>query len=146
MILSSHDVDARERVARSLFVEILDFAHADLMVPLGEANDANLPTDARLLAQRDAFSVLYIPLDGADDNQVKTATAAAAAKNRRRPKSRANPCYFSPTGMATNSTSFTLTCQEPGRDCSAWWLTGHSRPALSSSKSPTCGATTASQI
>ena len=79
-ILSSPDVDARERVARSLFVEILDFAHADLMVPLGEANDANLPTDARLLARRDAFSVLYIPLDGADDNRVKTATAAAAAK------------------------------------------------------------------
>ena len=79
-ILSSPDVDTRERVARSLFVEILDFAHADLLVPLGEANDANLPTDARLLAQRDGFSVLYIPLDGTDDSQVKTATAAAAAK------------------------------------------------------------------
>ena len=47
---------------------------------LGEAKDANLPSDIRLLARRDGFSVLYIPLDDADDSQVQTATAASAAK------------------------------------------------------------------
>ena len=47
---------------------------------LGTANDPNLPSDARLLARRDGFSVLYISLDNADDSRVKTATAAGAAK------------------------------------------------------------------
>ena len=79
-ILSATGTDDREQVARTLFVETLDFEHADLLVPLGAAKDANLPSDARMLASRDGFSVLYIPLDDADDNQVKTSTAAAAAR------------------------------------------------------------------
>ena len=79
-ILTAPDADDRAREIRKLFVETLDFDHADLLVALGGANDPNLPSDARLLARRDGFSVLYIPLERADDNRVKTATAAAAAK------------------------------------------------------------------
>ena len=79
-ILTAHDADCRAREIRKLFVETLDFDHADVLVPLGAAKDPNLPSDARLLARRGGFSVLYIPLDGTDDNRVKTATAAAAAK------------------------------------------------------------------
>ena len=79
-ILTAPDADGRAREIRKLFVETLDFDHADLLVALGTANDPNLPSDARLLARRDGFSVLYISLDNADDSRVKTATAAGAAK------------------------------------------------------------------
>ena len=50
-------------------METLDYDYADLRVPLNGA-DANLPSDARLLARRDGVSALYIPLDGADGNRV----------------------------------------------------------------------------
>ena len=70
----------RARAIRTLFMETLDFDHADVLVPLGAAKDPNLPSDARLLARRDGFSVLYISLDNADDSRVKTATSAGAAK------------------------------------------------------------------
>ena len=79
-ILTAPDADRRARAIRSLFVEILDFDRAEMLVPLGAAKYPNLPSDARLLARRGGFSVLYIPLERADDNQVKTATASAAAK------------------------------------------------------------------
>ena len=79
-ILNAPDDDGRARAIRTLFVENLDFDHADLTLALGAANNANLPSDARLLARRAGFSVLYISLDGAEDNRVKTATATAAAK------------------------------------------------------------------
>ncbi len=79
-ILTSPDADRRTRAIRPLFVETLDFNPADMLVPLGAANDPILPVDARLLARRDGFSVLYISLDDANDNRVKTATASAAAK------------------------------------------------------------------
>ena len=78
-ILSATDPDERARAIRAMFVETLDFERADLLVPLNDT-DPNLPADARLLARRDGFGVLYVPLDGAVDNQVKTATASAAAK------------------------------------------------------------------
>ena len=79
-ILTAPDADGRAREIRKLFVETLDFDHADLSVPLAATKDPNLPSDARLLAYRSGFSVLYIPLDHADDNRVKTATASSAAK------------------------------------------------------------------
>ena len=60
-------------------MEPLDYDYADLRVPLNGA-DANLPSDARLLARRDGISALYIPLDGADGNRVTGAVAAAAAR------------------------------------------------------------------
>ena len=49
-------------------------------MPLGAANDPDLPTDARLLARRDGFSILYVSLEGADGDRVKTATASSAAE------------------------------------------------------------------
>ena len=79
-ILTAPDADGRAREIRKLFVETLDFDHADLLVALGAANDPNLPPDSRLLARRGGLSVLYIPLEQADDNRVKTTTASAAAK------------------------------------------------------------------
>ena len=79
-ILTAPDADGRAREIRKLFVETLDFDHADLLVALGAAKDPNLPPDSRLLARRGGLSVLYIPLEQADDNRVKTTTASAAAK------------------------------------------------------------------
>ena len=79
-ILTAHDADGRAREIRKLFVETLDFDHADVLVTLGATKDPNLPPDARLLARRGGFSVLYIPLEQADDNRVKTTMASAAAK------------------------------------------------------------------
>ena len=79
-ILTAPDADGRAREIRKLFVETLDFDHADVLVTLGAAKDPNLPPDARLLARRGGFSILYIPLEQADDNRVKTTTASAAAK------------------------------------------------------------------
>ena len=79
-ILAAPDADGRARAIRKMFVETLDFDHADRLVPLGPNEDLNLPSDARLLARRGGFSVLYIPLEQADDNRVKTTTASAAAK------------------------------------------------------------------
>ena len=61
-ILTAPDADERARAIRTLFMETLDFDHADVLVPLGAAKDPNLPSDARLLARRDGFSVLYISL------------------------------------------------------------------------------------
>ena len=78
-IMSEADAEDRARAIRTMFVETLDFEHADLLVPLSDT-DPNLPSDARLLARRDGFSILYIPLDGGGDNSVKTATASSAAK------------------------------------------------------------------
>ncbi len=78
-ILSEPDTEDRARAIRTMFVETLDFEHADLLVPLNDAG-TNLPSDARLLARLNGFSVLYIPLDGGDNNSVKTAAASAAAK------------------------------------------------------------------
>ena len=59
-------------------METLDYDYADLRVLLNGA-DANLPSDARLLARRDGMSALYIPLDGADGNRGTGAVASAAA-------------------------------------------------------------------
>ena len=79
-IFEAKDSDERARAIRSLFVETLDFDQMDLRVPLEAANDRNLPADARLVARRGGFSVLYIPMDYAETNRVSTATASAAAK------------------------------------------------------------------
>ena len=79
-ILSHPGTDERTQAIRALFVETLDFDHENRLVPLSAANDPDLPADARLLARRDGFSILYVPLDGADDDRVKTATASSAAK------------------------------------------------------------------
>ena len=79
-IFSAPDADGRAQAIRTLFVETLDFELANRLVQLAAVNDPSVPTDARLLARRDGLSVLYIPLDGADENRVKTATASSAAK------------------------------------------------------------------
>ena len=78
-ILSAPDAEERARSIRTLFVETLDFKYAESLVPLNGA-DPNLPPDARLLARRDGFSALYIPLDDANSNRITGATASAAAK------------------------------------------------------------------
>ena len=78
-IFDAADADARARAIRALFVETLDFDQADRLVSLG-SRDPDLPADGRLLGRRNGFSVLYIPLDDAQDNRVKTVTASTAAK------------------------------------------------------------------
>ena len=79
-VLTAPDADGRARAIRALFVETLDFERVDLLVPLNDAG-ADLPSDAHLLARRDGFSILYIPLDGGDrNNSVTTAMASAVAK------------------------------------------------------------------
>ena len=79
-ILSATDADAAAQAIRTLFVETLDFEpYGETWVPLNDA-DPNLPSDARLLAHRDGFGVLYIPLDNAETNRITGATVSAAAK------------------------------------------------------------------
>ncbi len=79
-ILSAPDADAAAQAIRTLFVETLDFEpYGETWVPLNDA-DPNLPSDARLLAHRDGFGVLYIPLDNAETNRITGATVSAAAK------------------------------------------------------------------
>ena len=60
-------------------METLDFDYAEQLVPLNGA-DSNLPSDARLVAQRYGISTLYVLLDGADGNHVTSAVASVAAK------------------------------------------------------------------
>ena len=48
-ILSLPGTDGRAQAIRALFVETLDFDHVNRLVPLGAANDPDLPSDARLL-------------------------------------------------------------------------------------------------
>lgn len=79
-IFDASDSHDRARAIRSLFVETLDFDQMDRLVSLEAVNDRNLPTDARLLARRGGFSVLYIPMDEAENNRVNTLTASGAAK------------------------------------------------------------------
>lgn len=79
-IFDATDTDDRARAICSLFVETLDFDQMDRLVPLETAKDRNLPSDARLLARRNGFSVLYIPMDDTENNRVNTITASAAAK------------------------------------------------------------------
>ena len=79
-IFDAANTDDRARAIRRLFVETLDFEIDNRQVLLDAANEPNLPTDARLLGRRNGFSVLYIPLDHADDNRVKTVTVSTAAK------------------------------------------------------------------
>ncbi len=79
-IFDATNADDRARAIRSLFVETLDFDQMDRLVSLEAAKDTNLPTDARLLASRSGFSVLYIPMDDAENTRVNTITASAAAK------------------------------------------------------------------
>ena len=78
-ILAASSADAASASIRTLFVETLDFDYADRLVPLNGA-DPNLPPDARLVAQHDGISALYVPLDDADGNRVTGVIASAAAK------------------------------------------------------------------
>ena len=79
-ILTASDIDARIRAIRSLFVETLDYYHADSQVSLQDAGNDQLPAEAYLVAQRDGVSVVYVPLDSAATNRVTGAVASAAAK------------------------------------------------------------------
>ena len=79
-IFDATNADDRARAIRSLFVETLDFDQMNRLVSLEAARDRNLPSDARLLAHRSGFSVLYIPMDDAENNRVNTITASAVAK------------------------------------------------------------------
>ena len=84
-ILIAPDHDGRVHEARRLFVETLDFAYADNLVPLRGADyrrlpDAArraLPSDARLIAARDGVSLAYIPLDA---ERIAASAVNAAAK------------------------------------------------------------------
>ena len=79
-ILSSADVDSRLQAIRELFVGILDYDHADQLVSLESAGNAQLPKDAHLAARRDGVTVAYMPLDDAPTNRVNGIVASAAAK------------------------------------------------------------------
>ena len=47
-VLTAPDADGRAREIRELFVETLDFDHADLLVALGAANDPNRMASATI--------------------------------------------------------------------------------------------------
>ena len=79
------DDERRVHEARRLFVETLDFAYADNLIPLQGAGyralpDAvrqALPSDARRIAERDGVSLAYIPLDA---ERIAASAINAAAK------------------------------------------------------------------
>ena len=79
-ILAASDDNRRATAMRSLFVETLDWNPDDRLVALDGAVRDDLPRDARLIASRDGFSALYIPLTGTDTNRVTAATVNAAAR------------------------------------------------------------------
>ena len=79
-LLNANGTDGRVDAARALFVETLDWQYADGLIPLHGARNDNLPSDARLIANRDGFSVVYVPLIDADTNRITAATVNAAAR------------------------------------------------------------------
>ncbi len=79
-ILEAPDTNTRIQAIRVLFVESLDYGQDDRRVPLETANNDQLPGEAHVVARRDGVSVVYVPLDGADNNRISGAMASAAAK------------------------------------------------------------------
>ena len=79
-ILAESDTQARIRAIRSLFIETLDYYHADSKISLHNAGNNQLPQEAHLIARRDGVSVVYVSLDSADSNRVTGAAASAAAR------------------------------------------------------------------
>lgn len=76
-ITAAPDHDRRVQESRRLFVETLDFAPADNLIPLPSAAHPALPHDARRIATRDGVSLAYIPLAA---DRIPAAAAHAAAK------------------------------------------------------------------
>lgn len=79
-ILDARDDDSRATAMRLLLTETLDWDYADRLIALGSARSDDLRRDARLIASRDGFSAVYIPLTDADTNRITAATVNAAAR------------------------------------------------------------------
>ena len=80
-ILNEGDTERRIRNIRTLFIETLDWQYADGLIPLHNARDGTLPSDARLIASRDGTSVVYIPLTNADTDRITAAAVNDAARS-----------------------------------------------------------------
>ena len=80
-ILDEDEGERRVGHIRTLFVETLDWQYADGLIPLHNARNENLPSDAHLIASRDGASAVYIPLTDADTDRVTTAAVNAAARS-----------------------------------------------------------------
>lgn len=76
-ITSAPDHDRRVQETCRLFVETLDFAPVDNLIPLPSAAHPALPHDARRIATRDHVSLAYIPLAA---DRIPAAAVHAAAK------------------------------------------------------------------
>ena len=79
-ILDEDDAEIRVGHIRTLFVETLDWRYADGLIPLHNARNEDLPSDAHLIASRDGTSAVYIPLTDAETDRVTAAAANAAAR------------------------------------------------------------------
>ena len=79
-ILDEDDAEIRVGHIRTLFVETLDWQYADGLIPLHNARNEDLPSDAHLIASRDGTSAVYIPLTDAETDRVTAAAANAAAR------------------------------------------------------------------
>ena len=80
-LLNADDTNRRVEAARSLFVETLDWQYADRLILLHSAQSDNLPSDARLIANRDGTSAVYIPPANAETNRITAAAVNAAARS-----------------------------------------------------------------
>ena len=80
-ILDEDEGERRVGHIRTLFVETLDWQYADGLIPLHNARNENLPSDAHLIASRDGASAVYIPLTDAETDRVTTAAVNAAARS-----------------------------------------------------------------
>ena len=80
-ILNEGDAERRIRTIRTLFIETLDWQYADGLIPLHNARDGTLPSDARLIASRDGTSAVYIPLTNTDTDRITAAAVNAAARS-----------------------------------------------------------------
>ena len=79
-ILDEDDAEIRVGHIRTLFVETLDWQYADGLIPLHNARNEDLPSDAHLIASRDGTSAVYIPLTDAETDRVTAAAANAVAR------------------------------------------------------------------
>ena len=80
-ILGEYDAEKRVSHIRALFVETLDWQYADLLIPLHNVRNEDLPSDAHLIASRENTRAVYIPLTNADSDRVTAAAVNAAASS-----------------------------------------------------------------
>ena len=79
--LNAGDTDGRVNAARALFVETLDWRYADGLIPLHNAQNDTLPSDAQLIANRGGTSVVYVPPSSADTKRITASIVNAAARS-----------------------------------------------------------------